>query len=433
MNTRTLHRYLFFICGQIGMMLLTRFFFQWNVSYISETNAAGIALFAATTVSAVILGFRIFDGITDPLAGTLSDRWVRKRRPRQHLLWFSFLVPGVGLILCFYADHSMAVALRWALFTSGLFIFFVGYTFYAIPYWSLVGDYSGDCAKSRRIHSSLLGAGLMLATAIGFLGTGALIDKYGFSSSAIMIAIFCSALMVLPIFAAPPDYKVPDDPNPEEKPASLLEGMKIAFRHRRFVALAALFSGSQMSFTIMTAAAGFIAVELLGGTKSNVANVFGPLIGMAILGFLIVPWISRRFGWERGMLSASLALAVVYALSGNLGAAVIGSPMLTAGLLFGIGGPMVAALLGLEGEALVDCATEHGDARLVGIYWGVFNFIVKILNGMALVITIQLSAWAKTAGPIAVRTMSYTAGACLLLGVAAYFLIRLTGRRPKTA
>lgn len=433
MNTRLLHRYLFFISGQIGMMLLARFFFQWNPKYIDQIDATKVTLFAAGLVGWTLLGFRIFDGITDPLAGTLSDRWVRKRRPRQQLLWFSFLIPGIGLILCFLADHSMGASLRWALLASGLFVFFVGYTFYAIPYWSLVGDYAGDCQKSRRIYSNLLGAGLMIATAIGFLATGALISKYGFTQSAIIVAAICSVLMILPIFAAPKSSLPSASSNDEDKPPSLWQGMKIAFRHRRFVALATLFSGSQMSFTIMTGAAAYIAQDILGGEEKHVANVFGPLIGMAIPGFLIVPWISRKWGWEKGMLVASLGLAVVYSLSGSLGTSVIGSPMFTAGLLFGIGGPMVAVLLGLEGEALIDCATEEGDTKLIGIYWGVFNFIVKILNGTALVIMLQLVAWKGSVGTVAVRAMSYCAGGCLAIGVTAYFLIRLSDRRAKTA
>ena len=85
---------------------------------------------------------------------------------------------------------------------------------------------------------------------------------------------------------------------------------------------------------------------------------------------------------------------------------------------------MIAVLLGLEGEGIVDCANARGGDRYVGMYWGVFNFVVKILNGAALfalgVLTDLRGSW----GDQAVRSMSFLAGACLLIGVGLYFAIR---------
>ena len=44
-------------------------------------------------------------------------------------------------------------------------------------------------------------------------------------------------------------------------------GWNFSAKNRRFLALIALFGGSQMSFAIMTAAAPFIAQDLLGGSE----------------------------------------------------------------------------------------------------------------------------------------------------------------------
>ncbi|MEM0897887.1 MAG: hypothetical protein AAGJ79_13505, partial [Verrucomicrobiota bacterium] len=127
-------------------------------------------------------------------------------------------------------------------------------------------------------------------------------------------------------------------------------------------------------------------------------------------------------------LFASIALAVVYTGTGGLGHAWIGSPMLTASVVFAFAGPMAAVLLGMEGEAIVDCARERGGDALAGIYWGVFNFIVKIMNGVALLISGYLADWSRTAEDIAVRGMGFAAGACLLVGVLVYAGIKLTTR-----
>jgi Na+/melibiose symporter-like transporter len=413
------------------MMMLNRFFLQWIVIY-SATKQDGSMLFPATAVGALLLGFRIFDGVTDPLAGRLSDNWIRKGRERRSLLWFSFFVPSIGLVLCFLPDHGMDPFQRWALLSSGMFLFFLGYTFFGIPYWSLVGDYAPDHPPRRRVLSNLLGAGLLIATAIGFVGSPKLVDSLGYSTAAMIMAGIALVLMALPYFASPADSHRPTDESSdsvtEEPQPTLRESLACAIRHRRFLGLMALFSGSQMSFTIMTTAAPFIAIDLLQGSKGDVAKLLGPLLGVAIPCFLLVPKISTKIGWERGMMIGSIALAIVYGSTSALGVSLIGSPMMTAGILFALGGPMVAVLLGLEPEGIVDCASQRGGANILGIYMGIFNFVVKILNGLAIFIAAALVDYKEVVGATAVRSMSVVAGGFLVLGVVLYFFIR-----PKTS
>ncbi len=416
--------YLLFFCGQVGMMSLARFFFQWITKFSTGSDGSP-ELLSGFAVGAILLGFRIFDGITDPIAGTVSDAWTRSGKARQQLLWVSLLLPGTGLVITFLPNEAMPETMRWVCVASGMFIFFVGYTFYAIPYWSLVGDYSNGDPKRRRILSNLLGGGMVVATGIGFVVSGSVIKAFGYAPAASMFAIGGALLMAMPYFAAPPDCK-PNQSAPEDNPQlPFWQSLKLALSHRRFLALIALFAGSQMSFTIMTAASPFIAEDLLGGDKTDIAWVMGPLLLTAVPFFFLVPAVSRRIGWLKGMLYASLGLAVIYSLSGFLGHTVIDSPMTTASLLFALGGPMVALLLGLEGEGIVDCAEERGGAARIGIYWGVFNFAVKTLNGVALLAAMILATMTKAEawGNTAIRAMSFTAGACLLGGMLCYFII----------
>lgn len=415
-------RYLLFFCGQVGMMSLIRYFFTWIVDF-SAVEKAGAPLFVGAAITGAIFGFRIFDGITDPLAGTLSDAWIKRGKKRQHLLWFALFLPALGLMLTFAPTHDMAAGLKWTLALAGMFLFFTGYTFYAIPYWSLVDDYSQGDHGRRRLLSSLLGAGMLVASGIGFVVSPLLLKPFGFSGGAVIFGIGAIILMALPIFAAPrtPDGRQRGDHGDD---ASLIAGAKAALSDRRFLALLALYGGSQMSFTIMTSAAPFIVMDLLDSERSKVALLLGPLLGVAILSFFLVPKLSHRFGWMHAMLMASILLAVVYALTGFLGASWFGSPIITAGVVFALSGPMIAVLLGLEGEGIVDCANARGGDRYVGMYWGVFNFVVKILNGAALfalgVLTDLRASW----GDQAVRSMSFLAGTCLLIGVGLYYAIR---------
>ena len=136
---------------------------------------------------------------------------------------------------------------------------------------------------------------------------------------------------------------------------------------------------------------------------------------------------------------AAVGLSVVYLLTGALGSAWFGSPMTTAMVIFTIGGPFVGVLLGLEGEAITQCAREDAPER-VSMYWGAFNLIVKSLNGLAIWISAMIAAricvqreefWGESllgsthwVGGDAIRSMSMVAGALLLVGVAGYLKVR---------
>lgn len=432
MNTK---RFGLFMCGQLGVMLLARYFFQWMIKFCSQSKTIEggepLVLLSAATVGLVLLGFRVFDGVTDPVAGSLSDGWVRRGRERREILWYTAPLPALGLILCFMPDFAQAENTRWFFCIAGMFLFFVGYTLYAIPYWSLVGDYARGDDERRGKLSNLLGLGLLIATAVGFLVTPKIIELYGYLRGSIYTALVSIPLMIAPYFASPSTIikeTATLDPQSQRSWKDELSDLLTALKSRRFASTICLFAGSQMSFTVMTAAAPFIAKDLLNGTEGDVAKILGPLLGVALPATLLVPWFSRRLGWERAIAVSCFALAVVYLGSAGLGEAIVGTPLVTASVLFALGGPMIAALLGLEGEAITACAAENQGG--VGMYFGAYNLVVKGCNGIAIAIVGMLATRTTgEAGPFYVKLMGISAGGMLLLGLIGYWLLkpRVTG------
>lgn len=403
-----------FMCGQLGIMCLARFLFQWLLKFSGGESLTG-PIFSVALVGMVFFAFRIFDGITDPLAGALGDWWVRRGKKRQGLLWGSFFLPALGLLLVFSPTATMPVFLRWVALISGLFIFFLGYTLYAIPYWSLVEDYSAGDKDTRRSLSNMLGLGLILATIIGFVVSPQLVSIWGYKNAALCFAVITVALLLAPIYAAPAS-QVTYTPKPKDNNTSIFRDFLRSLKNRRFVSLLCILAGSQMSFTILTAAAPFVAINLLNGSESDVSLLLGPLIGTALPMFIWAPRLSARFGWERVMLCASLLLGLFYIFCSLVGVALIGSAMTTAIILFACAGPMISVLLALEGEAIADCARWADEG--VSMYFGVQNLVIKALNGLAflltsLLITLSLGAW----GSGAVRAMIVLAGILLFIGV----------------
>lgn len=416
--------YILYTAGQLGIMMLTRYFFQWVIRFTDGTApGATAALFSATVVGIVFFGFRILDGITDPLAGTLGDSWVARGRQRRSLLWLALPWAPIGLALVFAPDLAMTPAVRWVFLLAGMFTFFAGYTLYAIPYWSLIDDYSkGDPGVRTRL-SNAQGVGVLLATGVGFVLSPLAIAKLGFLGGAILFGACGVVFMALPYFAAPRDLapKATDSLPPF---ASLFGALK----DRSFVSVILLFAGAQMSFTVMTASAPYIAERLLGGTLADVALLLGPFLLTALVSFTFVPRLARRLGWERLSLGAAVLLGVVYAGAGLLGRGILGTPLTTAMVVFACAGPAAAVILGIEGEAITRCAVASG-RQVTGTYFGVFNLIVKGLNGLALSATGYLAQQGRES-LVAVRLMPMLAGALCVTGVSLYLVLRRIPSAP---
>ena len=85
----------------------------------------------------------------------------------------------------------------------------------------------------------------------------------------------------------------------------------------------------------------------------------------------------------------------------------------------------------LEAEAVTDCAREAG-GEATSLYFGVFNFVVKAANGLAILLTGLLIKLARQPGYewSAVRAMGVLAGALLVLGGGLYLWLRRTGSSP---
>jgi hypothetical protein len=94
--------------------------------------------------------------------------------------------------------------------------------------------------------------------------------------------------------------------------------------------------------------------------------------------------------------------------------------MTTAMIVFACAGPGAAFILGLEGEAIARCA-EESEFKSTGIYFGIYNFIVKALNGLALFFTGIL---ADLGTVVAVRAMPICAGVLCVLGVVLYLTLK---------
>jgi glycoside/pentoside/hexuronide:cation symporter, GPH family len=419
-----IRKYLFYFSGQLGLMLHMRFFFQWIIDFAGG-GVEGLAIVSTATLGFVLFLFRFFDAITDPLSGMLSDYIVARGGKRTTiLLWIAPVLP-LGLLLCFSISTSFPDLLNWILLTTGLFLFFTAYTLYCIPYWSLIDDYGGEGSLVKKRLSSLLGQGLFVATAIGFVITPILIEYFGYFTTAAIVAAISFPLLILPVFSG---FKVREHVEDNEANfrfsfMTVAASLLLPLKERKFLSVLLYFTGSQMAFTVLTAAAPLYVVYMLGESRSYVSVMMGPVIILAILTFMILPRCMKKYHWRTLLHASSVLLGVVFIFSTILHTPFLIPVKHQAILLFAMVGPLIAVILGVEAYAIIESGSRESRT---GMYFGAFNFVIKGMNGVALWSTGVASEFVARSGEtLWLRLLLGGAGALvILLSFAGHFLYR---------
>ena len=151
----------------IGVAFNTfNFFFYTNLLGVPGT-LAGLAITIAL----------VFDAISDPLVGTISDRW-KSKLGRRHPFMFAAPVPVMACLVLIYSPPD------WD--STGLFIWLTvltivmrtSMTLFHVPHLALGAELSADFTERTRVMSinTLLGG-------LGGLGTGFIAYSFVFAST----------------------------------------------------------------------------------------------------------------------------------------------------------------------------------------------------------------------------------------------------------
>ncbi len=270
----------------------------------------GIGL-AATGL--VLLGARLFDTVSDPLVGALSDRFAWRGHRRKPWIVAGAGIAGIGLyrVLTPPDTADALYLLLWSIVLYG------GWTMVAVPYLAWGAELSRNYDERTRITAWREGAGLL-----GLVGAGVIMaaTSAGWSERE-SIAILAPAAIALGLLAFPILlHLVAEPPGPA---ASLLpadrQDLRRAFRdlarNRPFQRLLAAWFVNGLANGV-PAALFFIYLEYRLGADTTERSLFVLLYFVAAVAAL--PFWSRasiRLGkhqaWCCAMAAACLVFAVV--------------------------------------------------------------------------------------------------------------------------
>ncbi|MEO0357111.1 MAG: MFS transporter [Pseudomonadota bacterium] len=351
------------------------------------TNYLGVPVGVAGLVTTGIL---VFDIITDPVLGWLSDRTNTRWGRRAPWMIVGALVLAGGTVGLFSVPSGLEPTGA-ALWVGAFFVVAtIGFTMVSIPYGATAGEMTQD-PKER----SAMTAWRMAFASLGILIGGAVIpalagdSKEGYAFAATAVAPLMVGAIWLSVFFTrnAPRIMTPSSISP-------VRMLTLVFQNKPFVFLTILYGVMTLSVALITAGLPFAALYLIlddGGTLlSGMASGLGVLSTMFAM-FVIGSILSQAF-WvfasarltKIGALALGLTLYIVllfglYAALPSTNVTLIGGLFILAGMTNGSYQQIPWAMY----PDLMDVTRRDTGEAIEGAFSGLWLFGQKVANAFA--------------------------------------------------
>ncbi|MBA2454853.1 MAG: MFS transporter [Chloroflexia bacterium] len=417
MTILPLRNKILFAAGGIGGEALNQSRNVWLVYFYAPPEGAdGEAVLKLTTVSLLLFAGRFIEAFDDVLIGYWSDR-TRSRWGRR----IPFIVGAAPLwalfaFLMFVPPEGSSGAMTALYFFVALQMFHLFGTLVHGPYAALQPEIARTSEErvSLAAFSVYFGIG---GAAIGLVGSGLLVDRFGFPVMAAMAGL---ALVTRYIGVAGVWKRVDRAQAPSRM--SLRESLKTTFSNTHFLFFLPSFVFFLVGLTMLLGMLPFYVNAIL--ESDNEGTWVAILTGVSIVAMAaavpLFAWIARRtskrHAYRVAMLAAALAFPVI-ALPGLIPGVPLTAQVIIA---MAIAGAPVAAVYLFPGPLIADICDD--DARKTGerreaTFYGGHTFVEKTVGSLApLMLALVLLLGNSPENPLGVRLVGPVAGLVVFAG-----------------
>ncbi|MFA5704402.1 MAG: MFS transporter [Advenella sp.] len=378
-------------------------------------NEFGVSL---TVLGLLFLASRLFDALTDPLLGRLSD--VLFNRANANVMTFIgltavILVAGLaGLLFPPAVATSGSTLILWI--ATCLLITYTAYSFLMIMHQSWGARLGGDAVMRGKIVAARESAGLigvMLASAIpGWLGYGAMLTSF---VACMGLGLFCLSFAHKPASRALHTTQATSVWHP--------------FRQAPFRSLLLVFSLNGIASAVPATLVLFFIQDRIRAPIASEPWFLGLYFLCAALSMPCWLYIVRRIGLAKTWLIGMLLSIIVFVWTLFLGE----GDALYFAVICAFSGFAVGADLALPGAILAGLIHSLGDGgKHEGAYLGWWNFMTKANLALAAGLTLPLLEWlgytpgTHDAQALQMLSLVYAGLPCLLKLFAACALYRFS-------
>jgi len=348
----------------------------------------------------------IFDIITDPIVGYLSDRTHSRWGRRVPWMVIGALILSGGIIGLFGVPQSLSL-LGTIIWVGGFFaLATVGFTMVAIPY----GATAGEMTQDPKERSTMMGFRMAFAS-VGILLGGAVIPQLagGTRDGHLIAAIYVAPIIILSIWGSLWSTRTaPRILSPSAR--GFMSTWLLVFKNKPFVILVCLYGIMTLAIALITAGLPFAAIYLIFDSGNSLLSPASTALGIlsllfacfvfgSILSQAFWVWMSARLG-KVGALIFGLVIYIILliAIFVNLPSVDI---MLMA-ILFVVAGMTNGAYQQIPWAIYPDLMditrSESGDA-IEGAFSAIWLFGQKVANAIApliLSLILALFGWRES-------------------------------------
>ena len=245
----------------------------------------------------------IFDIITDPIVGYLSDRTHSRWGRRVPWMAIGALILSGGIIGLFGVPQSLSL-LGTLIWVGGFFAFAtVGFTMVAIPY----GATAGEMTQDPKDRSTMMGFRMAFAS-VGILLGGAVIPQLagGTRDGHFIAAIYVAPIIILSIWGSLWSTRTaPRILSPSAR--GFMSTWLLVFKNKPFVILVCLYGIMTLAIALITAGLPFAAIYLIFDSGNSLLSPASSALGIlsllfacfvfgSILSQAFWVWMSARLG-----------------------------------------------------------------------------------------------------------------------------------------
>ena len=332
----------------------------------------------------------IFDIITDPIVGYLSDRTNSRWGRRVPWMVIGAVILSGGIIGLFGVPQSFSIVGTIIWVGSFFALATVGFTMVAIPY----GATAGEMTQDPKERSSMMGFRMAFAS-VGILVGGAVIPQLagGTREGHFTAAIYIAPIIILSIWGSLwATRQAPRILSPSAR--GFMSTWLLVFKNKPFVVLVCLYGIMTLAIALITAGLPFAAIYLifdngnsLLSPASSALGILSLLFACFVLGSILSQafwvWMSNRLG-KVSALIFGLFIYVILLIAIFL--SLPSAEIMIIAMLFIIAGMTNGAYQQIPWAIypdLMDMTREESGDAIEGAFSAIWLFGQKVANAIA--------------------------------------------------
>jgi Na+/melibiose symporter-like transporter len=266
---------------------------------------------------AMLLAAKVWDVITDPIIGSMSDRTRSKMGRRRPWMLAGAILMGIGFGAMFFAPFSDgSPTLQGAWFMLTLMFTYTAFTMVGVPYGAMTPELTENYEERSELTAWRMGFG-SIGLLIGGAGAPALVSMFGGGIDGHRMM----GLVLIPFVALPTIFTVwalRNAPrNPEPAPAiPFAEQLAIVRKNKPFMLLAGCYLVQVGMMAQITAGLILACAYIFKAEDPNALLV--PLYAIFILATIAAMpfwlWVGKRMSKQRAYITGGLVFAAATSL-----------------------------------------------------------------------------------------------------------------------